>query len=210
MENNMKIRIMKSVIVLFSVIFAGSALAEDRRGPEIGKKAPDFTLVDASGKEHTLSKYEGQYVVLEWLNHDCPFVVKHYATGNMQMLQEKYRDQGIVWFSVISSAPGKQGYLEPDEAKKLTRDKKAKPKAVLLDPDGKVGRAYDARVTPHMYIIDPDGMLRFMGAIDDRPTANHTDVEGARNFVSEALDLLLSGQDVDVTTHQPYGCTVKY
>ncbi len=206
----MKNCIITSAILLFCVFFAGSALAEDRRGPEIGKKAPDFTLVDASGKKHTLSEYEGRYVVLEWLNHDCPFVVKHYATGNMQMLQEKYRDLGIVWFSVISSAPGKQGYLEPDDAKKITRDKKAKAKAVLLDPDGKVGRAYDARVTPHMYIIDKEGMLRYMGAIDDRPTANHADVEGARNFVSEALDLLLDGQSVEVTTHQPYGCTVKY
>ncbi len=206
----MKNRIATYFVLLFCVFFAGSALAEDRKGPEIGKKAPDFTLVDASGKKHTLSEYEGKYVILEWLNHDCPFVVKHYATGNMQMLQEKYRDMGVKWFSIISSAPGKQGYLEPDEAKKVTRDKKAKPTAVLLDPDGKAGRAYDARVTPHMYIIDPDGMLRYMGAIDDRPTANHADVEGARNFVSEALDLLLAGQSVEVTSHQPYGCTVKY
>jgi len=206
----MKNRIATTAIVLFCIIFAGFAVAEDRKGPEIGKKAPDFTLPDAAGVKHTLSDFEGKYVVLEWLNHDCPFVVKHYATGNMQMLQEKYRDQGVVWLSIISSAPGKQGYLEPDEAKKLTRDKKAKPTAVLLDPEGTVGRAYDARVTPHMYVIDPYGMLRYMGAIDDRPTANHDDVEGARNFISEALDLLMEGQDVEVTSHQPYGCTVKY
>ncbi len=206
----MKNRITIIAVVLFCAFFAGFAMAEDRKGPEIGKKAPDFTLPDAAGVEHTLSDYEGKYVVLEWLNHDCPFVVKHYATGNMQMLQEKYRDQDVVWLSIISSAPGKQGHLEPDEAKKITRDKQAKPAAVLLDPEGTVGRAYDARVTPHMYIIDPDGMLRYMGAIDDRPTANHADVEGARNFVSEALDLLLEGRDVEVSSHQPYGCTVKY
>ena len=206
----MKNRITTIAVVLFCVFFAGFAMAEDRKGPEIGKKAPDFTLPDAAGAEHTLSDFEGKYVVLEWLNHDCPFVVKHYATGNMQMLQEKYRDQGVVWLTIISSAPGKQGHLEPDEAKKVTREKQARPTAVLLDPEGTVGRAYDARVTPHMYIIDPDGMLRYMGAIDDRPTANHADVEGARNFVSEALDLLLEGRDVEVTSHQPYGCTVKY
>ncbi len=206
----MKINTSSVVILLFGLLFTGNALAEDRHRPEIGKKAPDFTLTDATGKKHTLSDYEDKFVVLEWLNHDCPFVVKHYATGNMQMLQEKYRDKGVVWFTIISSAPGKQGYLEPDQAKKITREKKAKPHAVLLDPDGKVGRAYDARVTPHMYVIDPLGMLAYMGAIDDRPTANHDDVKGARNFVSEALNLLMEGQSVEVTTHQPYGCTVKY
>lgn len=206
----MKNRFATVSVVLFCLFFAGMAIAEDRKGPEIGKKAPDFTLPDAAGVVHTLSDFEGKYVVLEWLNHECPFVVKHYATGNMQMLQEKYRDQGVVWLSIISSAPGKQGYMSPDEAKKATREKNARPTAVLLDPEGTVGRAFDARVTPHMYIIDPDGMLRFMGAIDDRPTANHDDVEGARNFVSEALDLLLEGRDVDVSSHPPYGCTVKY
>ncbi len=198
------------MILLLGLLFIGNALAEDRNRPEIGKKAPDFTLTDATGKEHTLSDYEDKFVVLEWLNHDCPFVVKHYATGNMQMLQEKYRDKGVVWFSIISSAPGKQGYLKPDQARKITREKNAKPRAVLLDPDGHAGRAYDARVTPHMYIINPQGVLAYMGAIDDRPTANHDDVQGARNFVSEALDLLLDGRGVEVTTHQPYGCTVKY
>ncbi len=206
----MKIRVSSIAILFTALILIGSAAAEDRKKPEIGKKAPDFTLVDATGKKHTLSEYEDKFVVLEWLNHDCPFVVKHYATGNMQMLQEKYRDKGVIWFSIISSAPGKQGYLEPDQAKVITREKNARPHAVLLDPDGKVGRAYDARVTPHMYIINPQGMLVYMGAIDDRPTANHGDVEGARNFVSEALDLQLEGREVEVTMHQPYGCTVKY
>ncbi len=206
----MKTRLLSIMILLFGFLLTGLVQAEDRKRAEIGKKAPDFTLTDASGNKHTLSDYEDKYVVLEWLNHDCPFVVKHYATGNMQMLQEKYRDKGVVWFSVISSAPGKQGYLEPDQARKVTRDKKAKPSAVLLDPDGKVGRAYDARVTPHMYIIDPQGTLVYMGAIDDRPSTNHDDVKDARNFVREGLNLLLDGRDVEVTSHQPYGCTVKY
>ncbi|MFO8030600.1 MAG: thioredoxin family protein [Cyclonatronaceae bacterium] len=206
----MKTQISYLTILLVAAFMVASVHAEENKRPEIGNKAPDFTLPDASGENHTLSDYEGKFVVLEWLNHECPFVLKHYATGNMQMLQESYRDKGVVWFSIISSAPGKQGYMEPDETRKVTREKQAKPSAVLLDPEGKVGRTYDARVTPHIYIIDPQGMLVYMGAIDDRPTTNHDDVEGARNFVSEALDLLLEGRDVDASTYQPYGCTVKY
>lgn len=197
-----------TTILIIAIL--GMLVAETRPRAEIGKKAPDFTLKDASGESHTLSDYEDRFVVLEWLNHDCPFVAKHYDSGNMQMLQEKYRDKGVVWFSIISSAPGKQGYLTPERAKKLTREKRAKPTAVLFDPEGKVGRAYDARVTPHMYIINPQGMLSYMGAIDDKPTANTDDIKGARNFVSEALDLLLRGDGVKTTSHQPYGCTVKY
>lgn len=197
-------------LFIFTLIFAVAVQAEERRVPEIGKKAPGFTLVDAYGKTHSLSDYEDKFVVLEWLNHDCPFVVKHYATGNMQMLQEQYRDKGVIWFSIVSSAPGKQGYLTPEQAQKITREKNAKPHAVLLDPDGTTGRAYDARVTPHMFIINPMGVLEYMGAIDDKPTTNLADVDGARNFVSEALELLLDGRGVDVTSHPPYGCTVKY
>ncbi len=200
-------------LVLFPVLilaYYGSSVEQNNPRPEIGKKAPDFTLQDASGNTHTLSDYEDTFVVLEWLNHDCPFVAKHYNSGNMQMLQEQYADKGVVWFSIISSAPGKQGYLKPENARKITREKRAKPHAVLLDPGGEVGQAYRARVTPHMYVINPEGMISYMGAIDDKPTANTDDIEGARNFVSEALDNLLDGRGVEVTTYQPYGCTVKY
>lgn len=206
----MKNYIIYAVAAFLIIFLAGSALPVSAQGVGVGEKAPDFTLTGANGENHTLSDYEGKFVVLEWLNHDCPFVVKHYATGNMQMLQETYAEKGVVWFSIISSAPGRQGYLEPDEAQQITEEKNAKPRAVLLDPEGEVGRAYDARVTPHMYIINPEGEISYMGGIDDKPTANHGDVEGARNFVSEALDLLLEGENVEVTTHQPYGCTVKY
>ncbi len=179
-------------------------------GVEIGESVPDFTLPDAAGEVHTLSEYDDKYIVLEWLNHDCPFVRKHYDTGNMQKLQARYGEKDVVWFTIISSAPGKQGYLEPDEALAITREKEAKPFALLLDPEGDVGRAYGAVVTPHMYVIKPGGTLAYMGAIDDNPSANPDDVEGARNFVSEALDNLLDGRSVEVTTRQPYGCTVKY
>ncbi len=206
----MKNHIIYVVVAFLIILLAGSALAVSAQVVGVGEKAPDFTLTDMHGESHTLSDYEGRFVVLEWLNHDCPFVVKHYATGNMQMLQETYGEKGVVWFSIISSAPGRQGYLEPVEAQEITDEKNAKPKAVILDPEGEVGRAYDARVTPHMYIINPEGNISYMGGIDDTPTTNHEDVEGARNFVSEALGLLLEGESVEVTTHQPYGCTVKY
>ncbi|MDI6401905.1 thioredoxin family protein [Balneolaceae bacterium ANBcel3] len=200
-----------SLVFLFLFSFTVHSLsALERRPVEPGKKAPDFTLKDANGKSHTLSDYEGKIIVLEWLNHECPFVVKHYASGNMQKLQETFKDKGVVWFSIISSAPGEQGYLTPEQAKSVTREKKAKPRAVLLDPEGKVGRAYQARVTPHMYIIDSSGFLSYIGAIDDKPSTNVEDVETARNYVSEALDLLLDGRSVNTTTTQPYGCTVKY
>ncbi|MBP3191583.1 thioredoxin family protein [Natronogracilivirga saccharolytica] len=197
-------------ILLIAFSFIGTAISAGSDTPSVGDTAPDFTLKDAYGEAHSLSDYEGEYIVLEWLNHECPFVIKHYDSGNMQMLQEYYGDKGVVWFSIISSAPGKQGYLEPDEASEITKQKEASPKGVLLDPDGVVGRAYDAKVTPHMYIINPEGELVYMGAIDDNPSANPDDIEGARNFVSEALDNLLDGQPVEVQSHQPYGCTVKY
>lgn len=204
---------MKTTLLLFTLalvahVTAAPALAN--RGVGIGEQAPAFTLTDAHGQTHSLSDYSGQYVVLEWLNHDCPFVVKHYNSGNMQQLQQSYTEKGVVWFSVISSAPGEQGYLEPDEAVAITAEKGAHPTAVLLDPEGTVGRAFDARVTPHMYIIDPEGNLAYMGAIDDIRSTNVDDVPRARNFVSEALDLLMAGNAVETTVTQPYGCTVKY
>lgn len=182
----------------------------ERGGAVVGEKAPDFSVVDAYGKTHTLSNYKGQYVILEWLNHDCPFVKKHYDGNNMQQLQKKYTDQGVVWLSVISSAPGKQGHLGPEAVKKITKDKNASPTAVLLDPDGIMGRAYGARVTPHMFIINPEGVLEYNGAIDDRPTPRVRDLEGARNFIDEAMDALKNGNNAAVRTNTPYGCTVKY
>ena len=196
------------ILTLVAHVTALPALAN--RGADIGEPAPAFTLTDAHGQTHSLSDYSGKFVVLEWLNHDCPFVVKHYRSGNMQQLQQTYTDKGVVWFSVISSAPGEQGHLEPDAAVAITAEKGAHPTAVLLDPEGTVGRAYDARVTPHMYIINPEGLLVYMGAIDDIRSTNVDDVPRARNYVSEALDLLMAGNEVETTVTQPYGCTVKY
>jgi DsbC/DsbD-like thiol-disulfide interchange protein len=165
---------------------------------------------DASGKNHTLSDYAGKIIVLEWLNHGCPFVQKHYNSGNMQKLQKMAKENGVVWFSIISSAPGKQGYSTPEQANETAREKNAQPLVILLDPEGKVGRLYDAKTTPHMYIIDKDGILVYNGGIDDIRSANIDDIAKANNYVLLALEELLSGKEVLVKASQPYGCSVKY
>ncbi len=160
--------------------------------------------------QHTLAAYKGKTVVLEWTNHECPYTVKHYATGNMQALQKSATESGAIWLTVVSSRPGTQGHVHALEADKLTDDRKAHPTAVLLDPKGDLGRLYEARTTPHMYIIDPAGMLVYMGAIDDQPTANHASVKVARNYVRETLDALAARRPIALASTRPYGCTVKY
>jgi hypothetical protein len=153
---------------------------------------------------------EGTPVILEWTNHDCPYVRKHYESGNMQALQKEARDAGYVWLSVISSAPGKQGHVSPAEADELTAGRGAAPTAVLLDVDGAMGRAYGAKTTPHMFVIDGAGTLVYMGGIDDRATTDPADVEGAENYVRLALADLGAGGPVSNPATRPYGCSVKY
>lgn len=176
----------------------------------VGQPAPAFSAPDASGKTHSLASYKGKWVVLEWVNPECPFVKKHYGSANMQKLQRAYRPKGVVWLTVNSSAPGKQGHLEAATANAFVEEQAASPTALLLDPQGKVGRAYAAKTTPHMFVIDPEGRLVYNGAIDDRPSADPADVAGARNYVATALEEGLAGKAVTTTSTQPYGCTVKY
>jgi hypothetical protein len=178
--------------------------------PEIGAPAPAFTLPDTKGNERSLSDYEGKWVVLEWLNYGCPFVGKHYGSGNMQKLQADYAGKGVVWFSVVSSAPGEQGYYEPDEMDAKNQEFGNAAAAVLLDPEGTVGVAYGAKTTPQMYVIDPEGILLYNGAIDDMPTTRQEDVEGARNYLVQALNEAMAGGPVSQPVTQPYGCSVKY
>jgi peroxiredoxin len=178
--------------------------------PKIGATAPTFALPDSNGKTHSLAEYQGKTVILEWTNHLCPYVAKHYGTQNMQTLQRETTGSGIVWLTIISSAPDTQGYVDAAEANKLTKDRKAAPTAVLFDPKGKVGRSYDARVTPHMYIIDAKGSLLYMGGIDDTPTADWDDVKTAKNYVRAALDDMSKGRPVANAVTRAYGCTVKY
>jgi peroxiredoxin len=176
----------------------------------VGEPAPAWTLSDQNGKSHNLSSFKGKYVVLEWFNKDCPFVKKHYGSGNMQKLQAWAKEKGVVWLSVISSAEGKQGYLTADEAKAEMKNAKMASAAILFDTDGKVGKAYGAKTTPHMYIIDPKGTLIYNGGIDNKATPNPADIDSSTNYVKAALTEALAGKDVSVKTSQPYGCSVKY
>ena len=176
----------------------------------IGASAPAFKLTDSNGKAISLADFTGRTVVLEWTNHDCPYVRKHYGGNNMQMLQKKWTAQGAVWLTLISSAPGTEGYLSGEEANKLTLARGAAPSYVLLDPTGEVGRAYGAQTTPHMYVIKGDGTLAYMGGIDDKPTTRLEDLKTAKNFVDAALTELAQGKPVSITTARPYGCSVKY
>jgi peroxiredoxin len=178
----------------------------------VGKDAPAFTLKDGSGTEFSLAKAKGSYVVLEWYNKDCPFVRKHYDSNNMQNLQKKYTEKGVKWFSINSSAKGKEGYLTAEEAAKQMKDVEHGSSTLLIDEDGKVGKAYGAKTTPHMFVIDPKGKVIYAGAIDNRPTADKADVEKATNYVAVALDSEMSTppKKIDVSSTKAYGCSVKY
>ncbi len=178
--------------------------------PEIGQPAPAFTGKTATGGDLDLTKYRGKTVVLEWTNHDCPYVRKHYGAENMQALQKQAADDGVVWLSVISSAPGRQGYLEGPDALSEAAGKGAAPAEIVLDPEGTIGKMYDARTTPHMYIVAPDGTLAYKGGIDDKPTANPADIPGATNYVTLALAEMAAGKPVSNPSTRAYGCSVKY
>jgi peroxiredoxin len=176
----------------------------------VGEPAPDFSGVDTAGNTHSLADYRGQLVVLEWTNHDCPFVRKHYDAGNMQAQQREATAQGAVWLSVISSAPGKQGHVSATEADRLTSERSAAPTAVLLDESGAIGRAYGARTTPHMYLVDRDGTLVYMGGIDSVPSSNPADIDKARQHLRIALAEVTQGKAVSEPVTRAYGCSVKY
>lgn len=191
-------------------VMYGAAFAGNKATAAIDKKAPDFTLTDVDGKAHKLSDYEGKYVVLEWSNPDCPFVRKHYGSGNMQSLQKQYSEKGVVWLTICSSGPGKQGYYEAAAVKPQLKEKKVASTAYLLDADGKVARLYAAKTTPHMFIIDQKGKLLYAGAIDDKPSTKKVDIDGATNYVRAALDAVLADKSVEVKSSTPYGCSIKY
>lgn len=175
-----------------------------------GATAPDFTLTDVNGTPHSLSSFAGKHVVLEWVNLDCPFVKKHYSGGNMQGLQKEYTGKGVVWLSINSSAPGKQGHFTADQWKEKLAANQSAATATLLDADGKVGKLYSAKTTPHMYIIDPQGKLIYQGAIDDNPSSDAADIATSKNYVKAALDESLAGKPVTDSSTKAYGCSVKY
>ena len=177
---------------------------------QIGQPAPDFSLTDCSGKKVSLSDYKGKVVVLEWVNHNCPFVAKHYGSGNMQKLQADATAKGVTWLSISSSAPGKPGYASPADASKKCTETQSAATAYLLDETGEVGKTYGAKVTPEMYVIDAKGVLVYHGAIDDKKSTNPGDIAGAKNYVAAALDEVLAGKPVSTPKSDPYGCGVKY
>jgi peroxiredoxin len=189
-----------------SIAAAGLGLAET----EIGKSAPNFTLPDTAGKKVSLADFKGKYVVLEWYNPDCPFVGKHYKSGNMQSLQKEFTSKGVAWISIDSSAPGEQGNYPGQQLNAIGARDGAARTALLLDPDGKVGRLYDAKTTPDMYIINPSGILVYKGAIDNKRSTDLADVKTATNYVKEALNEVMAGKPVSTVSTRPYGCSVKY
>lgn len=197
-------------ILLLTIGLTVGNLANVFAQVENGKLAPEFILKDSNGKDVSLSQFKGRYVVLEWLNYDCPFVMKHYNSGNMQNLQKTYTGKGVTWLSIISSAPEQQGYYEAADVNRLNEEKKASPTAILLDPDGGAGKLYGAQTTPHMFVIDSNGILVYQGAIDDIRSTNPDDVAKAKNYVSAALDEAMAGKPVSVPSTKSYGCSVKY
>jgi peroxiredoxin len=192
------------------LIAALLSIAADAKPVRVGAPAPAFTVKDSRGQTQSLAQYRGKYVVLEWHNQGCPYTRKQYVTGNMQALQKQWTAKGVVWFTVISSAFGQQGYVTPKEENSYLDKMHADPTAVLLDPAGEIARLYSARTTPQMIVIDPSGNVIYDGAIDDRPTPDLKDVPGARNYVSEALTEAMAGQPIAIPFTRPYGCAIKY
>ncbi|MBC2605847.1 thioredoxin family protein [Pelagicoccus albus] len=191
--------------VAATLLFAGSLSAA-----QVGASAPAFSLVDTQGNEHSLSDFEGKVVVLEWTNFGCPFVKKHYNSGNMQGLQEHATGKDVVWLSICSSAPGKQGNMSSEEWSSALEEKGSKATAVLIDESGEVGRAYGAKATPHMFVIDESGTLVYDGAIDSIASASPSDIEKAENYVKSALASLFAGEPIETAKAKPYGCGIKY
>jgi hypothetical protein len=196
--------------LLVSVAIAALAATPIAAQQVTGRPAGNFRLMDADGKAVTLGQFKGRPVVLEWNNPGCPFVQKHYDSGNMQAAQAKAKAMGAAWLTINSAAPGKQGYMTGAQAKALIAKVKAQPTAYLLDPQGRVGKGYGAKTTPHMYLIDASGTLVYQGGIDDKPTADKADIAGARNHLLAALGEVKAGKKVSMPEARPYGCTVKY
>ncbi len=189
-------------------LISGAALAQGAAKP--GAPAPAFSVVDVDGKTQKLSDYAGKTVILEWTNHDCPYVRKHYNSATMQTLQKDMAKEGIVWLSVISSPAGEQGHVDAAKAKELSKSRDAAPASILLDPKSTLARAYGAQTTPHMYIIDPKGTLAYAGAIDDKPSSSASSLSGAKSYVRQAVAELKAGKTVSQPATKAYGCVVKY
>ncbi|GAB2508726.1 thioredoxin family protein [Lysobacter humi (ex Lee et al. 2017)] len=206
---------MKAKLIATALAIAAAAALMLTSSPDVAaatvdEPAPAFKLVDSKGKTRSLAEFKGKTVVLEWTNHECPFVKKHYGSGNMQSQQRAATGNGVVWLSINSSAPGKQGHTDAAGAERVRTQARAAQTAYLLDPTGATGRAYGAKTTPHMYVIDAKGVLRYAGGIDSIPSPDPSDIAKATQFVPQALAELAAGKPVSVKVSRPYGCSVKY
>lgn len=199
-----------SLLALLATIGLAACLPSAHASVEVGQPAPDFTAIDTNGVEHSLSNFKGKNVVLEWSNHECPFVVKHYNSGNMQKLQKQATDEGVIWLTIVSSAEGKQGHVTPEEANKIMEEAGVNSTARFLDSSGEIGKLYGAKTTPHMFVIDKEGVVAYAGAIDSNSSFKESSIEGAKNYVMAALQSLNAGEPVEVASTNPYGCSVKY
>ena len=201
--------VLVSAFAVVSLVISGF-VAYAHAQVRVGNQAPVFTAVDSRGRTVALDQFRGKYVVLEWHNQGCPYTRKHYVSGNMQALQKEWTAKGVVWFTVISSAPGSQGYVTPFQENQYLSQMHAAPTAVLMDSDARIARLYNAKTTPQMIVIDPSGKVIYDGAIDNRPTSDPEDIKGADNYVSDALTASLAGKPVNPAFTRPYGCAVKY
>ena len=198
----------KLLLTAITTLAAGALYAADV--PPVGSAAPDFSAPDANGKTQSLAEYKGKYVVLEWFNPECPFVKKHYGGGNMQKLQDEFTGKGVVWLTIDSNAPGTEGSITAEQAKKIMDSWKTKQTALVLDPESKIAKLYGAKNTPKMVIINPEGKIVYEGAIDSKATPNPADIPSSTNYVKSALDESLAGKPVSNAQTKPYGCSVKY
>lgn len=194
---------MAAAVLIFAALPVHAAV-------EIGQPAPEIEAVDTNGNPFKLSDHKGKIIVLEWSNHNCPFVVKHYGSGNMQAVQKTAMENGVEWITIVSSAPGRQGHVDAEEANAITAEAGASITAKILDESGEIGKRYDARTTPHMFVIGEDGNVAYAGAIDSKSSPNPKTIEGATNYVTAAIDNLKAGEPVEISQTKPYGCSVKY
>lgn len=210
---NKQITSILGVVAVFTIgllMFGNQYVSTAQANAEVGAPAPDFSAVDTNGNAFKLSDHKGEIVVLEWTNHECPFVWKHYSEGNMQATQKKAEELGIKWVSIVSSAPDRQGHISAEEANKIVADEGAVVTAKILDESGEIGKLYGAVTTPHMYVINAEGSLVYAGAIDDNPSPNPKTIEGANNYVIAAMEAVKAGEAVEIAQTKPYGCGVKY
>jgi hypothetical protein len=201
---------LRRTLIASSLLLAASLATVAHAAPAVGQAAPDFTLTDTSGKAVKLSDYRGKFVVLEWTNPGCPYVRKHYDSGNMPATQRDATGKGVVWLSINSTEKDAFDYMAPAKLAGWVKDRKATPTAMLMDEEGTAGQAYGARTTPHMYIVNPQGQLVYAGGIDSIPSSSQSDIPKAVNYIRQGLNEALTGKPISVASSRPYGCSIKY